>query len=219
MKLNRFTALAAALLLAAPICPQAFADDKPDAKASEKAMEEAYVALAQARTKTELALRTARTYLDEANATARQSVQATDVAHAATGVALRKALETEARKPEEQKDPALVESLNQRNAQIEKDYQQLGAIDRPAVSAKLNEAQQTINILNDTFNNISNMERTWKDTKLDLPAIQGLYESITKRVTELREQAQKAVADLLQQQKTWEAAAEAANKTAGGKGA
>lgn len=182
-----------------------------------KALEEQYMAISAARGRAEWAVRRARTAPDELEPKWRVANQALDADHARILEAIRKAVEDEQKRPEELRNPAVIEELNQRRTTIEQDWQRLAAVDRPAIESRYRSAGQVAQGIAALYGQVVQLDAPWKDNKMDLPTLQAAYEAVTKRANDLRQQADDALADLQKAQKLWERAATAATTRPGGK--
>lgn len=182
--------------------------------AAKKQMDEQFMAVGKARTQAELAVRKARAVFGPIDKKWRGVSLKADQAHTQIINALRKAADQEQHRSEELRNPAVIEELTQRQRTIEQDWQRFSTVDREAMESDYSEAKSTVQGLATLFSSVTQLEPAWKDAKVDLPTLQAAYEAVAERADELREQAEKAFADLERGTEMWQKAAVAATQPA-----
>ena len=182
--------------------------------AQEKTVDEQYQAVAAARTRSELAIRKARSYFEETDNRWRSAAHGMEQARAQTMEAIRRAVEDEQRKPEEMRSQPVIEDLSQRRVQIEQDWQRFAAVDRPTIDASWRGASQAVTNVSQVYQSMTQIEPGWKGSEVDIKTLESVYDAITRRADAVREQAAKALGDLQAAQKMWENVAGAATQPA-----
>ncbi len=162
-----------------------------------------YIAVATARAKTELAVRKLQPLLDDNSSGWRIGTSAMELAVNRCNDLLNTTRDAEGRKPEDDRNAALMEDCAARETTISRDWQAFAQ-----VLAKL-ESQHRSNVtamshLIAAMENVSAMDAHWKEGGLDLESLEKTYDAIAKHAAELLAAEQKVISLLQQHQKTWE---------------
>jgi hypothetical protein len=182
------------------------------ASAAKKQMDEQYMAVGRARTRAELAMRKARAVFGPIDKKWRGVSLKADQAHTEIINALRKAEDDERHRSEELRNQALIDELNQRQRTVEQDWQRYSGVDRAAMESDYRDANTAAQAIGTLFGSITQLEPAWKDTKVDLPTLEAMYEAVANRANAIREQAEGAFADLEKGTAMWQKAAAAATQ-------
>ena len=167
------------------------------ARAEEKSEPDPYVKVAIARAKAEIALRDSAALFDDNRCELNPAAQAVLHARDKMNEALNNLRGAEAGKEEFQRDEKFVAACDRELTVLELKAARFEQVESKEINLSYNEARQAFGSAGELFNKLADAEKAWKESSLDLPALVAVYAALEKRVLELRGQAQKAVADVL----------------------
>jgi len=182
------------------------------AVAADKTLEDQYLEASAARTRAELAIRKARSFFEENENRWRSASFAQDSSRTQISQAIQLAIQEEQRRPEDMRNLALIEDLQQRNVQVDRDWQRFASVERPNVDQFYRLSSQLVNTVAQSYQILTQVEPTWKDAKVEMPALQAAYDAIANRADGVRTQAKGALNQHIEYQKSWETRAAAATQ-------
>lgn len=180
--------------------------------AQDKTADEQFHAIATSRSKAELSLRKLKTFFEQNEMRWRLVQSSPDGFVKRIYDTIRKTTEEEQRKPEDVRNVAIVEELNQRRALVEQDWNRYVTTERGALETTYRQSQQQMDRLWQTWTTLTTNETNWKDLRLDQAALQASYDAVAKRADELRAATEKLIADSENWKKIWELAAESSTR-------
>ena len=219
MRKNSIFSIAATALFAAAMAGSAalpaLADPTPATEPSAAAapsIDDQYQTVANARTKAELGARHAQEFFESNEDAWRQAYAGAETARNALNDFLNHAIDAENRKPDEQRNQTLIDTYVATRSAIDSDWTKYASLTRPSIESAYRRDQNLIRETNDLFQNLVNLERGWKDVKLDLPLLASNYQMLADRADELQSDAARQLGQLQDAQKTWENSLQSATK-------
>ena len=163
------------------------------ARAQEPAAgEDPYVRLAVTRAKAEVAIRDLAPLCDERRAGWAAAQQATDETWERIAAAYDRLAQKEEQKGEDARDQKLLDQIQQKREQKETDWRAFQK-NRDEQRQRYEECMVGCQSLSEIFDGMADLERRWKQAKLDLSVLESLYVSLEKRALDLHQKAQKAL--------------------------
>jgi hypothetical protein len=157
-----------------------------------------------ARTKADLAVRKLKIFFDAQEENWRAAEAGLDAAHTAAIGLLQRATDEESRKPDDIRDPNVIDALNNKRAAIEQQWVHFMTAERPDIESAYRSASGSSASLSQVFNALAALDTQWKDAHLELPILQADFDAVANRADQLRQAAQKALGDIRQAQGDWQ---------------
>jgi hypothetical protein len=185
------------------------------ALAQEQSLDEQYKEASLARTRAELSIRKTRQFFEEGEAKWRAGNHALETSRSQIQQALAQAIQQEQRRPEDMRNLALIEELQQRQQQIERDWARFIQVERPNVETLYRAASSMIHTVSQAFSQLTQLENVWKDARVDMTTLKAAYDAVADRADAVRKQAEDAMNQQGEYLKMWQSRAAAATQPTG----
>ena len=155
-------------------------------------------------------MRETREFFAKAENAWRQASQAAETARSHYDEALAKAVEAEGRKPDELRSQKTLDALTAQRSSAEQEWQKFANVTRPELEANYRAAADTAQGLSELVQNLTGVDKSLKDAKIDLAPLASLFDQVSAKADEVRAKGEEALTDLQAAQKEWESREQAA---------